>query len=70
MLLVLLACCVPSLFASFTSPPCASRTFTHNMLAFGLSRKLCRDFLKKQAVIGSLTEGEACAGGLLVLAAA
>ncbi|TWW76178.1 hypothetical protein D4764_13G0008400 [Takifugu flavidus] len=31
-------------------------TFTHNMLAFGLSQKLCRDFLKKQAVIGSLNE--------------
>lgn len=32
------------------------------MLAFGLSKKLCRDFLKKQAVIGSLNEGEARAG--------
>ncbi|MGH0115157.1 UNVERIFIED_CONTAM: hypothetical protein FKN15_070677 [Acipenser sinensis] len=32
-------------------------TFTHNMLAFGLSRKLCNDFLKKQAIIGSLNEG-------------
>ncbi|XP_055002043.1 uncharacterized protein KIAA0513 homolog isoform X1 [Sorex araneus] len=31
-------------------------TFTHNMLAFGLSRKLCGDFLKKQAVIGNLDE--------------
>ncbi|KAK5868100.1 hypothetical protein PBY51_012541 [Eleginops maclovinus] len=31
-------------------------TFTHNMLAFGLSKKLCNDFLKKQAVIGSLNE--------------
>lgn len=31
-------------------------TFTHNMLAFGLSRKLCKDFLKKQAVIGNLDE--------------
>ncbi|KAK1162131.1 hypothetical protein AOXY_G18439 [Acipenser oxyrinchus oxyrinchus] len=30
--------------------------FTHNMLAFGLSRKLCNDFLKKQAVIGNLNE--------------
>ncbi|XP_008309619.1 uncharacterized protein KIAA0513 homolog isoform X2 [Cynoglossus semilaevis] len=29
-------------------------TFTHNMLAFGLSEKLCKDFLKKQAVIGNL----------------
>ncbi|XP_068507258.1 uncharacterized protein KIAA0513 homolog isoform X3 [Syngnathus scovelli] len=29
-------------------------TFTHNMLAFGLSKKLCGDFLKKQAVIGNL----------------
>lgn len=28
------------------------------MLAFGLSRKLCNDFLKKQAVIGNLDEGE------------
>lgn len=27
------------------------------MLAFGLSRKLCNDFLKKQAVIGNLNEG-------------
>lgn len=35
------------------------RTFTHNMLAFGLSRKLCNDFLKKQAVIGNLNEGSA-----------
>uniref|UniRef100_H2MFR0 KIAA0513 n=1 Tax=Oryzias latipes TaxID=8090 RepID=H2MFR0_ORYLA len=31
-------------------------TFTHNMLAFGLSKKLCMDFLKKQAVIGNLNE--------------
>ncbi|KAF0040842.1 hypothetical protein F2P81_006740 [Scophthalmus maximus] len=31
-------------------------TFTHNMLAFGLSKKLCSDFLKKQAVIGNLNE--------------
>eukprot|EP00062_Callorhinchus_milii_P021751 gi/632978794/ref/XP_007906114.1/ PREDICTED: uncharacterized protein KIAA0513 homolog [Callorhinchus milii] len=31
-------------------------TFTHNMLAFGLSQKLCNDFLKKQAVIGNLNE--------------
>ncbi|XP_072373842.1 uncharacterized protein KIAA0513-like isoform X1 [Scyliorhinus torazame] len=29
-------------------------TFTHNMLAFGLSKKLCTDFLKKQSVIGNL----------------
>lgn len=28
------------------------------MLAFGLSKKLCSDFLKKQAVIGNLDEGE------------
>lgn len=35
------------------------RTFTHNMLAFGLSKKLCNDFLKKQAVIGNLNEGKA-----------
>ncbi|KAM8892700.1 uncharacterized protein KIAA0513 homolog isoform 2-T2 [Spinachia spinachia] len=32
-------------------------TFTHNMLAFGLSKKLCNDFLKKQAIIGNLNEG-------------
>ncbi|CAJ0937773.1 unnamed protein product, partial [Ranitomeya imitator] len=31
-------------------------TFTHNMLAFGLSKKLCSDFLKKQSVIGNLDE--------------
>uniref|UniRef100_A0A8D0PXQ3 KIAA0513 n=1 Tax=Sus scrofa TaxID=9823 RepID=A0A8D0PXQ3_PIG len=31
-------------------------TFTHNMLAFGLNKKLCNDFLKKQAVIGNLDE--------------
>ncbi|KAM5262516.1 uncharacterized protein KIAA0513 homolog isoform 2-T2 [Ctenodactylus gundi] len=31
-------------------------TFTHNMLAFGLSKKLCGDFLKKQAVIGNLDQ--------------
>ncbi|KAM6946474.1 uncharacterized protein KIAA0513 homolog isoform 2-T2 [Aplochiton taeniatus] len=31
-------------------------TFTHNMLAFGLSKKLCNDFLKKQATIGNLNE--------------
>ncbi|XP_052008132.1 uncharacterized protein KIAA0513-like isoform X2 [Xyrauchen texanus] len=31
-------------------------TFTHNMVAFGLSKKLCNDFLKKQAVIGNLNE--------------
>lgn len=37
---------------------CAYRTFTHNMLAFGLSKKLCNDFLKKQAIIGNLNEGE------------
>lgn len=28
------------------------------MLAFGLTKKLCNDFLKKQAVIGNLDEGE------------
>lgn len=38
---------------------CIFRTFTHNMLAFGLSKKLCNDFLKKQAVIGNLNEGKA-----------
>uniref|UniRef100_A0A8C1IF93 Zgc:91860 n=1 Tax=Cyprinus carpio TaxID=7962 RepID=A0A8C1IF93_CYPCA len=31
-------------------------TFTHNMVAFGLNKKLCNDFLKKQAVIGNLDE--------------
>ncbi|XP_077566743.1 uncharacterized protein KIAA0513 homolog [Stigmatopora nigra] len=31
-------------------------TFTHNMLAFCLSKNLCNDFLKKQAVIGNLNE--------------
>ncbi|XP_025947794.1 uncharacterized protein KIAA0513 homolog isoform X2 [Apteryx rowi] len=31
-------------------------TFIHNMLAFGLSKKLCSDFLKKQATIGNLDE--------------
>ncbi|XP_015244396.1 PREDICTED: uncharacterized protein KIAA0513 homolog isoform X2 [Cyprinodon variegatus] len=31
-------------------------TFTHNMLAFGLSKRLCNDFLTKQAVIGNLNE--------------
>ncbi|XP_078066619.1 uncharacterized protein KIAA0513 homolog isoform X1 [Mustelus asterias] len=31
-------------------------TFTHNMLAFGLSKKLCNDFLKKQSVIGNLNQ--------------
>uniref|UniRef100_A0A671RWF3 SBF1/SBF2 domain-containing protein n=1 Tax=Sinocyclocheilus anshuiensis TaxID=1608454 RepID=A0A671RWF3_9TELE len=31
-------------------------TFTHNMVAFGLNKKLCNDFLKKQAVIGNLNE--------------
>ena len=35
-----------------------SSTFTHNMLAFGLNKKLCSDVLKKQAVIGNLDEGE------------
>lgn len=40
------------------------------MLAFGLSKKLCRDFLKKQAVIGSLNEGTACRGRLTPCAAA
>ncbi len=39
-----------------------SRTFTHNMLAFGLSKKLCNDFLKKQAIIGNLNEGKALDG--------
>lgn len=40
----------------------SSSTFTHNMLAFGLNKKLCSDFLKKQAVIGNLDEGELCWG--------
>lgn len=34
-------------------------TFIHNMLAFGLTKKLCSDFLKKQATIGNLDEGGA-----------
>uniref|UniRef100_A0A8C4JGN5 KIAA0513 n=1 Tax=Dromaius novaehollandiae TaxID=8790 RepID=A0A8C4JGN5_DRONO len=38
-------------------------TFIHNMLAFGLSKKLCSDFLKKQATIGSLDEGRDEPGG-------
>lgn len=38
------------------SPPFLS-TFIHNMLAFGLNKKLCSDFLKKQATIGNLDEG-------------
>ncbi|XP_067905112.1 uncharacterized protein KIAA0513-like isoform X4 [Heterodontus francisci] len=33
-------------------------TFTHNMLAFGLSKNLCSDFLKKQSVIGNLNQGQ------------
>ena len=41
-----------------SSRPCPPSTFTHNMLAFGLNKKLCNDFLKKQAVIGNLDEGE------------
>lgn len=28
------------------------------MLAFGLNKKLCSDFLKKQATIGNLDEGK------------
>lgn len=32
------------------------------MLAFGLNKKLCSDFLKKQAVIGNLDEGELSKG--------
>ena len=36
---------------------CFVSTFTHNMLEFGLSKKLCKDFLKKQAIIGNLNEG-------------
>lgn len=46
---------------------CNCRTFTHNMLAFGLSKKLCNDFLKKQAVIGNLNEGKACEVSLNML---
>lgn len=45
-------------FLSLLICMCAYRTFTHNMLAFGLSKKLCNDFLKKQAIIGNLNEGE------------
>ena len=39
-------------------------TFIHNMLAFGLSKKLCSDFLKKQATIGNLDEGRGEPGGM------
>lgn len=46
------------LFVVMTLDYVISRTFTHNMLAFGLSKKLCNDFLKKQAVIGNLNEGK------------
>lgn len=38
-------------------------TFIHNMLAFGLNKKLCSDFLKKQATIGNLDEGRREPGG-------
>lgn len=38
-------------------------TFIHNMLAFGLNKKLCSDFLKKQATIGNLDEGRGQPGG-------
>lgn len=38
-------------------------TFIHNMLAFGLNKKLCSDFLKKQATIGNLDEGRGEPGG-------
>uniref|UniRef100_UPI00398F77D9 uncharacterized protein KIAA0513-like isoform X1 n=1 Tax=Pristiophorus japonicus TaxID=55135 RepID=UPI00398F77D9 len=31
-------------------------TFTHNMVAFGLNKKLCGDFLNKQSVIGNLNQ--------------
>lgn len=33
------------------------------MLAFGLNKKLCSDFLKKQATIGNLDEGRGEPGG-------
>lgn len=57
------ACRAPAPFPSgggrgASSRPCPPSTFTHNMLAFGLNKKLCNDFLKKQAVIGNLDEGE------------
>lgn len=39
------------------SPLSLLSTFIHNMLAFGLNKKLCSDFLKKQATIGNLDEG-------------
>lgn len=34
------------------------RTFTCNMHAFGLSRTLCLEFLRKQCVIANLTKGK------------
>ena len=34
------------------------RTFTCNMRAFGLSKELCLEFLRKQSVIANLREGE------------
>lgn len=40
-------------------------TFIHNMLAFGLTKKLCSDFLKKQATIGNLDEGGAGQGDVM-----
>lgn len=41
-------------------------TFIHNMLAFGLNKKLCSDFLKKQATIGNLDEGRDEPGGIYI----
>ena len=33
-------------------------TFTYNMHAFGLSRDLCSEFLRKQCVIANLSKGK------------
>ena len=35
-----------------------SRTFTCNMRAFGLSKELCYEFLRKQATIANLKDGK------------
>ena len=36
------------------------RTFTCNMRAFGLSKELCYEFLRKQATIANLKDGRTC----------
>lgn len=37
--------------------PSIFRTFACNMRAFGLSRELCMEFLRKQSTIANLSEG-------------